>query len=106
MEPRITIVAYKPKDDKADELRQLMREHLPLLKSLDMVTDRPSIIMEAKNGTILEVFEWKSKAAIEQAHTNPLILEMWRKYAEVCEYTPIANVEEAADLFSEFTPFT
>jgi len=105
MEGRIVIVGYKPKAGKEEALHSLMREHLPVLKSQGLVTDRPSIMMEAKDGTIIEVFEWKSRAAIEQAHTNPVVLKMWGKYAEACDYIPIGKIEEAANLFSDFTPF-
>ncbi len=105
MEQRIVIVAYKPKVGKEQALHQLMREHLSILKSQGLVTDRASILMEAKDGTIIEVFEWKSQAAIEQAHTNPEVLKLWASYAEVCDYVPVAQVEEAANLFSSFKPF-
>ena len=105
MEERIVIVAYKPKTGKSEALQELMREHLIILRQQQLVTDRNSIMMEAKDGTIIEVFEWKSKAAIEQAHSNSEVLKMWAKYSEVCDYIPIAKVEEASQLFSEFTPF-
>lgn len=105
MQARIVIVAYKPKTGKAESLRQLMRQHYTILREQNLITDRASIIMEAKDGTIIEVFEWKSKQIIEQAHNNPAILKMWRQYAEVCEYVPVSKVDEASTLFSEFTPF-
>ena len=70
-----------------------------------LVTDRIPIIMKAKNGTIIEVFEWKSKAAIEQAHTHPQVLKLWEEYAPVCEYVPVGGLEEIGNLFSEFSPF-
>ena len=105
MEPQIVIVAYKPKAGKAVALHQLMREHLSILKQENLVTDRTSIMMEAKDGTIIEVFEWKSESAVEQAHSNPVILEMWKKYDAVCEFIPLSQVEESAKLFSHFTPF-
>jgi quinol monooxygenase YgiN len=106
MEEIIVIVGYKPKQGKAEALRQLMREHLPVLKQQNLVTDRVSIMMEAKDGTIIEVFGWRSGSAIEQAHTNPAVLKMWEKYAEVCDFVPVGKVEETANLFSEFTPFS
>ena len=102
---RIVIVAYKPKPGKAEALKELMKTHLSILKKVDLVTERASIIMESKDGTIIEVFEWKSKAAIDQAHTQPEVLEMWGRYAGVCDYIPVGKVEETANLFSEFTPF-
>ncbi|HTK19922.1 MAG TPA: hypothetical protein VL442_10430 [Mucilaginibacter sp.] len=106
MEERIVIACYQPKPGKAEGLKELMREHLLILKNQGLVTDRASIMMEAKDGTIIEVFEWKSQAAIDQAHTNIAVLEMWGKYAEVCDYIPVAQVQEAAQLFSGFQPFS
>ena len=104
MEPKIVIVAYKPKPGKAEALKVLMRTHSSILKSQDLVTDRPSILMEAKDGTIVEVFEWKSQAAIESAHSNPEVLKMWEKFEAVCDFIPIGKVEESGNLFSEFSP--
>ncbi len=95
---------YKPKPGKQDELNELMKTHLPILKKEGLVTDRESIIMQAEDGTVIEVFEWKSKQAIEAAHNNPAVLEMWGKYFEVCDFIPAGQVAEFSEMFSEFTP--
>jgi quinol monooxygenase YgiN len=102
----IVIASYKPRPGKVEALRLIMKTHVPTLRQQGLVTDRESIMMETKDGTIIEVFEWRSAAAIEQAHTNPAVLEMWGKYAEVCDYIPVAQVTEAADMFPSFTPFS
>jgi hypothetical protein len=60
--------------------------------------------MRASDGTVIEVFEWVSKEAIEAAHKNEAVVTMWQRYAGVCDYIPIGQVPEAAELFSEFTP--
>lgn len=101
----IVISAYKPKEGKAEALKVLMRTHLPRLHKEVLVTDRKSVMMEAADGTIIEVFEWLSKEAIEKAHTNPNVLQMWAEYGEVCDYVPIGTVPEAAQMFSSFKPF-
>lgn len=101
---RIVIACYKPKPGKNEELKALMKTHLPRLKQENLVTDRESIMMEAGDGTIIEVFEWVSDEAIKNAHTNPAVLQMWDEYAGVCDYVPIGNVAEAANLFSGFEP--
>jgi hypothetical protein len=31
---------------------------------------------------------------------------MWEEYAKVCDYIPVAQVPEAAQMFAEFAPFT
>lgn len=99
---RIVIVAYKPKPGKQAELEALMKTHLSILRAESLVTDRESILMRAADGTVIEVFEWLSKEAIENAHTNHRVQRMWQDYAEVCDYIPVAQVPEASQLFSEF----
>lgn len=101
---RIVIVGYRPKTDKQAELAALMKTHLPILRAAGLVTDRESIIMQAENGTIVEVFEWKSKAAMNSAHEHTSVLKMWADYDICCTYVPVAELPEIANLFSEFTP--
>jgi hypothetical protein len=37
---------------------------------------------QASDGTVIEVFEWKSQEAIAAAHTNPVVQKMWEKSEE------------------------
>lgn len=101
---RIVIVGYKPKHGKQAELEQLMKTHLPILHAAGLVTDRESIIVRAEDGTIIEVFEWKSKDAMNSAHEHAEVLEMWAAYEACCDYVPVAEIAEISNLFSEFTP--
>ena len=101
---RIVIVGYKPKQGKNEALKALMKTHLPILKQEGLVTDRQSIMMEATDGTIIEVFEWISDEAIKNAHIYPAVQKMWGEYAGVCDYVPVADVAEIGNLFSEFGP--
>ena len=101
---RIVIVGYKPIQGKEDELKVLSRSHWKTLKELDLVTDRKPIIMEAEDRTIIEVFGWKSKQAMEEAHSNPTVLKMWTDYSKVCEYIPVGTIKETENIFSEFSP--
>ena len=101
---RIVIVAYKPFPNMEAKLAELMKDHVKILRKEGLASDREPILMHSKNGTIIEVFGWRSKEAIESAHSNPAVQKMWGAYAEVCEYVPVGNLEEAANMFSEFTP--
>ncbi len=101
---RIVIACYKPKPGQAEALKELMRMHHSILKSQRLVTSRESIMMAAEDGTIVEVFEWASKEAIEIAHQNPVVGEMWDQYSRVSDYVPIADVPEASQVFSQFSP--
>jgi hypothetical protein len=103
---RIVIACYKPKAGKEKALKALIVDHVPTLLRIGLVTERAPILMEAKDGTLIEVFEWTSPEAIQAAHTHPAVLRMWEEYGKVCDYIPVGQVAEAAQLFSEFTPFT
>jgi hypothetical protein len=102
--PVMVIVAYRPRAGKEALLLELTRQHLPVLRAQGLATDRPSSVMRAADGTIVEVFEWKSQAAIDSAHSNPAVAQMWKRYAEACEYVPLKDLKEAANLFAAFEP--
>ena len=102
---RIVIACYRPKPGKEKALRALIVDHVATLRRIGLVTDRVPILMEAKDGTLIEVFEWASAEAIQTAHGHPAVLRMWEEYGKVCDYIPVAQVPEAAQMFSEFTPY-
>ncbi len=101
---RVVVVAYKPKPGKFEALKKLMKTHLSILRKQGLVTDRESIIMVAEDETIIEVFEWKSKQAIDDAHNDPVVQKMWARYFEICAFIPATQVKEFSEIFSEFTP--
>ena len=100
----IVIVAYRPKPGKDKELLELVRSRVPTLKKEDLVTDRTPSIMRTRDGTIIEVSEWKSREAIEAAHKNPNVLGMWNKFFAVCDCVPLNTLAEANELFAGFEP--
>ena len=102
--PVMVIVAYRPRPGKEALLLELTRQHLPVLRAQGLATDRPSYAMRAADGTIVEVFEWKSQAAIDAAHSNSAVAKLWERYAEACDYIPLKNLKEAGDLFAGFEP--
>jgi hypothetical protein len=59
--------------------------------------------MRAKDGVVVEVFEWR-EGAVAKAHEHPEVLAMWAKYEAVCDYTRLTNLSEAHDLFATFEP--
>ena len=101
---QFVIVAYRPRKGKEADLTALVREHVPILRSQGLATDRPAVAMRAADGTIVEVFEWTSAQAIEQAHTNEVVKAMWVKFDAACEYEMLANLPECKRPFSPFEP--
>ncbi len=99
----MVIVGYRPKPGQAAALLALTLEHVPALRQLGFASDRPALAMRAKDGTIVEVFEWKD-GAIAKAHEHPEVQAMWGRYAEACDYIPLSELPEAKDLFASFEP--
>jgi hypothetical protein len=102
--PRLVIVAYRPKPGHEPVLIAEVRDHVHLLRSEGLATDRPATVMRAKDGAIIEVFEWASPAAIAEAHANPRVQAMWARFAAVSDIVPLNTLFESADLFAEFEP--
>jgi len=100
----IVVVAYRPKPGKEKELLELVRARVPTLRKEGLVTDRVPTIMRAKDGTLVEVSEWKSREAIDAAHKNPNVLAMWDKFFALCECVPLKTLAEANDMFAGFEP--
>ena len=98
------IVPYRPNSGKESELLELVRSRVPTLRKEELLTDRAPIIMWARDGTIIEVSEWKSQEAIEAAHKNPNVLAMWNQIFAVCDCVPLNTLAEANDLFAGFEP--
>ncbi|MFN2508939.1 MAG: antibiotic biosynthesis monooxygenase family protein [Chthoniobacterales bacterium] len=98
------IVAYRPKHGKGAELLELVRSRVPTLRKEGLVSDRVPVIMRARDGTIIEVSEWKSHEAIEAAHQNPNVLAMWDKFFALCDCVPLNTVPEASTMFAGFEP--
>ena len=60
--------------------------------------------MRARDGTIIEVSEWKSREAIDAAHRNPNVLKMWEKFFAICDCIPLKNLAETEEMFAGFEP--
>jgi hypothetical protein len=99
----IVLVAYKPKPGKEADLLQLTREHVPLLRAESLATGHPVTACQAKDGTIVEVFEW-AEGAVQRAHTNPVVMKLWERYAAACDIVPLTSLPEASTMFASFTP--
>ena len=81
-----------------------MRSRVPTLRKEGLVTDRVPVLMRAKNGTLIEVSEWKSREAIDAAHKNPTVLALWDKFFAVCDCVPLTTLPESREMFAGFEP--
>lgn len=101
---RFVIAVFKPKAGMQQQLLAVVEKHWRVLQQQGLVTDRPRYAMRGDDGTVIEVFEWRSPEAIEQAHGNPAVLALWEEFEVACEYVPLAALPESQHPFSEFEP--
>ena len=99
---RISIAAFKPKPGKEADLLAITEDHLPILRSQGLATDRPHIVCKAADGTIIEAFEWVSDEAIEKAHSNPEVHKLWQRYFDACDSVTLDQLPEAKGPFPTF----
>ena len=50
------------------------------------------------------VFEWVSQEAIAGAHSNPGVLDLWKRFEAVCTYVVPSTIAEFTKMFAHFEP--
>jgi hypothetical protein len=100
----IVIAMYRPYDTANQAaLKELIRQHNTTLRVEELITERPAILMQAEDGTFLEIFEWLP-GATEEAHSHPAIQKIWKRMEEICEFAPLISLREAEETFPHFKP--
>lgn len=100
----ISVACYRPRPGCEKALEELVRNHLPPLRQAGLAAARESIMMRAADGTIIEIFEWVSQEAIQSAHANPVVLDLWKRFEAVCTYEIPKNIAEFQQMFAHFEP--
>jgi hypothetical protein len=106
MKPEVVFALYRPHAGKDAELRRLIAQHLPVLRRLELVTDRPALLVRAKDGTYVEVFEWRSEESARLAHEHPEVASVWEAMGAVADFPALDSLAEAKERFSHFEPVT
>ncbi len=100
----VVIAMYRPFDKgHLGTLKELVRQHNTTLRVEGLITERPAILLQAGDGTMLEIFEWKDGAA-GQAHDHPAIQKIWKRMEEVADFAPLISLPEAEQQFPHFKP--
>lgn len=99
---RFVIAAFKPKPGQEAALANVVERHWRVLRAEDLVTARPRYAMQAEDGVIIEIFEWRSREAVKRAHSNAAVAAIWAEFDAVCEHVPLASLPEAQQMFAEF----
>jgi hypothetical protein len=102
----LVIACYRPKPGQDAALRAAVHDHVPTLRKLGFATARPSTLLRAADGTLLELFEWTSAEAVERAHTDPGVQAIWGRFFAICDCVKLSDLAESAEMFPHFEPLT
>jgi hypothetical protein len=104
MKPEVVLALYKPHPGKDAELIQILKNHIPTLRRLELATDRPVVLVQTKNGSFLEIFEWSTAEAADLAHHHPEVAKVWEAIGKVADFTTLESLEEIKQPFPHFKP--
>jgi hypothetical protein len=82
----LALAAYRPRPEREAAFLVLLHEELALLRRRGHVTERRAPVVRAPEGELLVVIEWSTNHAVDDAHADPEVLEVWDRKAELAEY--------------------
>lgn len=99
----VTYVAvYRPHPGKERQLLEIVRRHVPTLRSEGLATDHPVLLMKTGDGSLVEIASWKSEQHSRSAHDNPTVRKVWAEFAACCDFHPLKDLAEAQKMFAHF----
>ena len=100
------IATYRPHEGQEAAFQALVDKHVPLLRAEGLITDAPALLLKSENGTLLEIFEWKSVEAKDAAHKNEAVMGLWTAMTDIADFPPLSMLPEAAHPFAGFQTAT
>lgn len=101
----ITIGAFRAKPGKEGDLVDLLKHHHGILRLQGLVSEMKPVIARAKDGSFIEIFEWKNQTAIDAAHKNPSVAELWKKFEACSDAVKLADLPEGQGPFASFETY-
>jgi hypothetical protein len=104
--PEIVIALYRPHAGQEAALKKLIAAHLPTLRKAGLVTERAPVLAKARDGTYVEIFEWRAADSAALAHHHPEVSKLWAAMGEVCDMPTLSTLVEVGERFPHFQPVT
>ena len=87
--PETVICHYRVAPGNERRFEQLLAEHWPTLKRLELVTAQPpqqfrGVEQDSGEPIYFEIFEWRD-GAVERAHEHPEVMAIWEPMDGLCE---------------------
>ena len=100
---KLAIAMYKPRAGKSEELKKILKAHIPTLRKYELITDSSAFTVESEDGTILEIFEWTGDDAKNHAHEHPAIRSIWGSMEGICDFPAFQTLPESKTPFPNFS---
>jgi quinol monooxygenase YgiN len=96
--PVPTLVIYRPKKGKEQELLALVKKHAPALRSVGLITDEPVRAFRAHDKRadatcFVEMMSWRDGEASALAHQTPEVMAVWEPMGPLLEGMQILQLE-------------
>ena len=72
-EGNVVMALYRPAPGQAEAMLKLVAQHVPTLRELELITDRPVMLLRAGDGTLIEIFEWRTADGSKRAYEHAAI---------------------------------
>ena len=99
---RVAIMIFRPQKDKLGELIALLKQSHSALLKFGIVTAREQILAMSVEGSVIQILEWTSKQAEEEAAVHDEIRELWMEAERLCEFQKPIEVKEFTQMFPSF----
>lgn len=96
------VYTLKATNRRSDFLAALA-EHAAVLLSEKLRKPRAPLVLEAKDGTLIEGVEWVSPDAAKQAHENPRVQAIWERLGQFAVFRALADVSDFKTPFAHTT---
>jgi len=100
--PRVSIMIFKPQKDKLGELIALLKQSRSTLLKFGKVTAREQILAMTIEESVIQILEWTSKEAEEEAAVHDEVRELWMQAERISEFQKPIEVREFNQMFPSF----
>ena len=88
-DPETVVAIYRVRESELDAFMQLLTEHWPTLRRLELATDDPPTVYRGKEDDggpiVFEIFTWKNGEAPGVAHHTPEVMRIWERMGAMTE---------------------
>jgi hypothetical protein len=101
----VVIGVYHARPGREAETEALLRRHVPTLRRLGLATDRLGIVLRTPTEAVfLELFEWSTADAVDRAHGEAAVQEIWEALESAAEFVSLSHLPQSDKLFPLFEP--